>query len=294
MMSDADIRVLADDIKANGLAEPVVFHGGVLLDGRNRVKACSLVGVEARVQLWDGKGDPTNWIISKNLHRRHMSESQRAMVASELKRLIFAPAAKERQLEHLKRGDDTPLASIGANGATTLGKAAKQAAELLNVSVGSVERAGRVYKRGIPELQKAVADGSISLGAADLLSKLPEDEQAELVGDPKQAKARSRELFNSVRGKRVGEEDVPSEIPHKIMSRKGLKPAPDPLFALTSLANDVADTWERETESDVLTTRWERASAMQRETFMRSLDTLIASTRRIKKGLNKDAQRNES
>ncbi len=70
-MSDEELGELAADIRAHGLLEPIVLLDGLVLDGRNRLRACEAAGVEPRFVDWDGTGDPAVWVISKNLKRRH-------------------------------------------------------------------------------------------------------------------------------------------------------------------------------------------------------------------------------
>jgi hypothetical protein len=74
------LRSLAEDIKKNGLEEPIVLFEDKILDGRNRHKACNLAGVDPNFTEFTGD-DPVKFVISHNLHRRHLSESQRAIVA---------------------------------------------------------------------------------------------------------------------------------------------------------------------------------------------------------------------
>jgi hypothetical protein len=46
-MSPADLDGLVEDIKQNGLAHPIVRTSeGVVLDGRNRLKACKIAGID--------------------------------------------------------------------------------------------------------------------------------------------------------------------------------------------------------------------------------------------------------
>ena len=83
MLADTELRALADDIKTHGQRDPIVLLDGAILDGRNRLRACELAGVDPIfVDGYDGSITPEQFVISKNLHRRHLSESQRALVAA--------------------------------------------------------------------------------------------------------------------------------------------------------------------------------------------------------------------
>jgi ParB-like chromosome segregation protein Spo0J len=71
----------ADDIKKRGLQEPIVLHEHQILDGRNRYKACKQLGLTPQTKPYTGN-DPLGYVLSANFHRRHLNESQRAMVAA--------------------------------------------------------------------------------------------------------------------------------------------------------------------------------------------------------------------
>ncbi len=90
MLDGEELDELAADIKANGLQFPIVtgrHNGGiVLVDGRNRREACRRAGVEPAVQDLNGT-DPLQFIISANVHRRHISKGQLAMAVA---KILFA------------------------------------------------------------------------------------------------------------------------------------------------------------------------------------------------------------
>lgn len=144
MMADCELAELARDISEHGLIEPVVTLAGQVLDGRNRLRACELASVEPRFEEWTGAGSPTAWVISKNLHRRHLSESQRAMIAARLANLTNGQRASQ----------------------ICEGVPQQEAARLLNVSPRSVSDAHRVVARGVPELVGAVERDEIAVSAA--------------------------------------------------------------------------------------------------------------------------------
>jgi DNA modification methylase len=83
MMSGDEFRALVADIRANGQREPVWTYQGKVIDGRNRLKACQEIGVDPKTREWDGKGSLVGFVVSLNLHRRHLDDDQRSMCAAE-------------------------------------------------------------------------------------------------------------------------------------------------------------------------------------------------------------------
>lgn len=97
-LSEEELQSLADDIKQNGLSDPIVTLKGEILDGRNRFEACKIAGVEPKFVEWDGDSSPLAWIISQNLMRRNLTASQRAVVAFGLLPLLEDEAKKRQRL----------------------------------------------------------------------------------------------------------------------------------------------------------------------------------------------------
>src|SRR5215470_8707112 len=79
----ATFEALVDDIRERKQQEPVILYEGKILDGRNRYLACQRLGREIQVKDFTGD-DPIGFVLSANLHRRHLDESQRAMMAGKL------------------------------------------------------------------------------------------------------------------------------------------------------------------------------------------------------------------
>ncbi|MER5348933.1 ParB/RepB/Spo0J family partition protein [Kitasatospora sp. NPDC002551] len=80
LLAEDEMHDLAEAIKTHGLLEPIVLGpDGVLLDGRNRLAACERAGVTPTFTTYTGT-DQVAYILSANVHRRHISAGQRAMV----------------------------------------------------------------------------------------------------------------------------------------------------------------------------------------------------------------------
>jgi N6-adenosine-specific RNA methylase IME4/ParB-like chromosome segregation protein Spo0J len=147
---------LVADIREHGLHEPIVMFEDRVLDGRNRLRACEAAGVEPTFTVYQGD-DPISYVVSLNLRRRHLNESQRAMVAAKLATL---------KLGGNQHSEGLPIG---------------RSSELLNVGERSVARAREVQEHGTPELVHAVERGAVSVSAAADVATLPAQEQQEIV-----------------------------------------------------------------------------------------------------------------
>ena len=89
MMSDTEYADLLADVREHGLREAIWVHrDGRIIDGRNRHRACTEAGITATVRTYEGDDDGlVAFVISLNLRRRHLNESQRAMVAARISNL---------------------------------------------------------------------------------------------------------------------------------------------------------------------------------------------------------------
>lgn len=164
LLDSEELSKLSADIAANGLRHPVILFEGKILDGRNRYLACELANVEPTVEEFDGDlNAAVAFVVSENVHRRHMTTSQRAMVAARLANLT-----KGRPPRAQENGENSPFSQ-------------SQVAEQAKVSRDSVKFAKSVIESGTPDLVDAVERGDLSVSLAAKVAKLPEDEQREVV-----------------------------------------------------------------------------------------------------------------
>lgn len=191
MLTGTDLAELAEDIKQHGLIEPIWLyddpeHGRVILDGRNRLAACKLAGVEPRTRVYTG-ADPIRFSLSLNEKRRHLNQGQRAMLALEVEKM-YARQAKARLAESNRNRAQEPIVakmpqwteSAPAPAPATVApiapkiterkevaaKSREQAAQAVGASGRAVQQAKRVA-RVAPDLAEKVKAGKVSLGNAD-------------------------------------------------------------------------------------------------------------------------------
>lgn len=155
LLDDAEFDELVADIKQHGLREKIWLYEGKILDGRNRFLACKTAKVEPQFREYKGN-DALAFVVSLNVQRRHLTDSQRAMAAA--------------KIATMQQGTRTDLAPIGAKSQT-------EAAEELKVGRRSVQRAKTVIEKGSKALQKAVESGEVSVSKAAKVVDLPKPEQ---------------------------------------------------------------------------------------------------------------------
>lgn len=206
MMSEREYADLVEDIREHGLLAPVWLHrDGRIIDGRNRWRACVEAGVEPETRTFVGPDESLiPFVVSLNLHRRHLTESQRAMVAA--------------RLANMRPGRPLETAEISA-------VSQGEAAALLNVSRASVQFATKVQDHGVPELAAMVDAGELAVSTAATIASAEPDEQREVIAadDEKTIISRANEI------KRRKREERRVEWEEKRRAARAAGTAADPL-----------------------------------------------------------------
>jgi hypothetical protein len=150
LMEGEEFRKLVDDISKNGLKQRIVLFEGKILDGRNRYLASREAGYTdpsffqrggSLVEEYNGD-NALQYVVSLNLHRRHLTDQQRAAIAAEV--------------ANIGHGGNRIKSPSGDLICTAVSQA--EAAKLMNVSKRSVERAVQ-RKKVAPEAHEDVKAG---------------------------------------------------------------------------------------------------------------------------------------
>jgi hypothetical protein len=181
MMSREEIAELAKDIKANGLRQKIVLDmpDGAILDGRNRYAACKIAGVKPEFEVYAGN-DPIGYVLSLNLNRRHLTEVQRAEVATNVATLRQGSNRFEKKVE-VHTCTSTKSRADANDSAKSDSKTVKEAAAEVGVSVRAVKQARKIKETAAPELVEAMRQGDVSLRAAEKIAAKPVDVQKKIV-----------------------------------------------------------------------------------------------------------------
>lgn len=102
LMADAQIAELAEDIRVNGQINPIWIYEGMILDGRNRYRACVMAGVKPMTQEYRGDR-PLAFAWSCNGVRNHYTSGQRAASAAEIMPELMREAKKRQGTRNDKK-----------------------------------------------------------------------------------------------------------------------------------------------------------------------------------------------
>ena len=212
-----EFDALVSDIRANGLRQPIVLHGGMILDGGNRYRACQKAGVEPEFIDFDGD-NIVSFVLSANLHRRHLSAGQQAAIVASAQ-----DWAKAQTHGGSRRGGQAATLPVE----TVAGRAAQSGA-----SERTQRMADKVAKAN-PDLAKRVAHGEVSLPKAvqQVEQKVgkPEKKPDDMVG---RLRARIAELEAELSELREVHEEAMSNMAVMADELSAYKRAADPEHAL--------------------------------------------------------------
>ena len=143
-MSEPEFAAFKEDIREQGQQESIILYEGKILDGLHRYRACRELGREPRLIRFEGNPRAAaQLVLGRNFHRRHLTTSQRALIAAEMCKL-------------------RPRGNAGTSPYST----AAQASTLMGVGQDLVKDAKHLLRSGDQDLLRSVRDGVQSVSAA--------------------------------------------------------------------------------------------------------------------------------
>lgn len=178
-MNEAEFGELVEDIRENGLIEPITTLEGKILDGVHRFKACKLAKVKPRYVKWTDS-NPLKWVMSKNLHRRHLEKGQRVMVLIDAG--LVDPSTGKGRPEKIHESVDL---------------SAKEASEMAGTGTVLVEQV-RTVAREAPELADEIRSGEKTANLAHMMVRVKQ--RGKEYGTPKEAAV----LYDALEAGKIG------------------------------------------------------------------------------------------
>lgn len=193
-MPEGEIEALAMDIEKHGQREPGVTLDGMVLDGWHRYLACKKAGRDFVCADFDG-ADPVAFVISHNLHRRHLTASQRAAA------VVSTTNWRPNGVKDSCRAAAAHLSN-------------KQLAEKAEVSERTIKDAKTAERAGLGD---AVREGLVSADRAAEIAKLPKARREKALSEPSKprvviAERKFEKLYEEVKAELIAEREAKSDL----------------------------------------------------------------------------------
>lgn len=208
-LTGADFDALRDDIAANGLRQPIVMHGGMILDGGNRYAACLAANVKPT--FIEFRGDSIGaFVLSANMLRRHLSAGQQAAIVASVQDWgLTQQRGGNGSNQHSAKEQRCNVAPLQ----TVAGRMAQSGA-----SERTQKMADKVAKAS-PELSGKVARGEISLpkAAKQIEPAKPAPKPAKPAKNAPTIEQLQTEV-ESLRGELMEAHDIARDLAHQLES----------------------------------------------------------------------------
>lgn len=154
---------LVESIRDQGQLVPIWKSGDEIIDGRKRLRACILLGIEPVVVDVSPSQDTVAVAYSLNILRTHYTTSQRAMFAESRANMTKGDGAARR---HADQGESPAYLNLEMQK-----RSITEAAQEAGVSAGAVNVARAIRRNGAPEVTTAVVAGALTLYSAEQIVK---------------------------------------------------------------------------------------------------------------------------
>ena len=203
MMDDERFGELLADIQANGQREPITLCDGMILDGRNRYRACVELDIEPLTR--DFSGDPWAFAWSLNGARRDLEATVRALI---FKRCEDGSAKWANRLAKIAEEGRKKMAVAKAGNEN----AAKEKTTAVRSDPRLKSNGGKHVAREARAAEAKVSPATMA--RADQIAKRPDLEEKVVAGEMKPAEA-LREIRSEKRRKELAEAAAKADAEHK-------------------------------------------------------------------------------
>lgn len=156
-MSKMELAALREDVRKRGVLEPITLLDGKVLDGWHRYTAAKEIDPGFAVpEVELGDRDPADFVISRNLQRRHLTAAQRAVCVLQVRSW---------------KGEGRPSADGAGQGERAGERTNQQLADEAGCSVSVISAVKRQIRRGRGDDLKEGRESIASLRAKDAANR---------------------------------------------------------------------------------------------------------------------------
>jgi len=203
-MSLEDYQNLLDDIKRNGILQPIdVTYNNVILDGHHRVKAARELGIkEVEVRIPELLYvDEDEYLISVAMNRRHLTEGQKAVLANEYRKILSEKAKTQRASDAIEkrwRPEQKYLeTAVSPKYSEEQERSRKIASDKFKVSERKVRTVQEIEKTA-PEVYEKLGSGDLQIHEAKIIAQLPGDKRETVLEKKLETKKDIRSIVRAI------------------------------------------------------------------------------------------------
>ena len=236
MMGEEEYEKLKSDIAIHGQREPIWTHDGKIVDGRNRYKACVDVGAEPIFKQWDGRGSLLEFVMSLNMHRRHLTASQKAVVSLSVEKIQAEEARERQRLAGVLYGENhkKEVPQLIAEPLENKGEARDKTAEIIGVNRQYISDAKRIQAQA-PELLEPLLDGRINIPMAKILMDFAPEEREEIIA---QGEAEVKDTYKRIKKEAIQRKEEAEKETQKATALDVVEFVPAKLKMISVTAGD--------------------------------------------------------
>jgi hypothetical protein len=230
LLEGEDLERLIASIKENGQREPVDLQGDELVEGRNRAISVGIlkargVKIELLTTQWRPQPGQTvaQYVMDKNLHRRHLTADQRAQIGTSLLAMIEKETSAAQVASQIKPGE-----SRNPGGRKGKGKDKKADTKTLSPSERTARNRAKAERSTVGKLAAATGLTKHQASRAIKIAKHARQEDVAAVREGRKKAKDVAKTLKQANSNRKGSNRTPKPIdhpyePHSELEREALK-----------------------------------------------------------------------
>ncbi len=170
-LTEDEYSRLEQSILDEGCRDAIILWGNIIVDGHNRYRICTKHNIPFRTlqKEFATKDEVKLWMLQNQLSRRNLSDLARVEMVRKCEEAVKAQAGKR-----MLAGKADPCLKLGK------GRATEELGKLAGVSHNTYEHATAVLDKAPEPVIEATRNKELSINAAYQVTKMPEEQQAEI------------------------------------------------------------------------------------------------------------------
>ena len=160
-LSEEEYGLLEESILAEGVRDPLVVWGDILIDGHNRLEIATEHEIiyETINRDFETENDAKEWILKNQLGRRNLDAYTRGVIALEWKKIIAEKAKKNQVL-------GAEMTNTGLEISPKAVNTRQEIATIAGISDNTISKIEKIEFLGDEGLIQKIHDGEISINKA--------------------------------------------------------------------------------------------------------------------------------